>query len=91
MTNLKVKIEYNEFTEDDETILEIRFLRGNTLLHNVFYNIDDLDPDEITELKQEAVAKFCSVFPELSLEDIMQGFNACDEKIQDLYKETFGN
>ncbi len=60
-------------------------------MHNVFYNIDGLTPDEIIELQKEAVAKFYSVFPELSFENIMQGFDACDEKIQQLYKETYEN
>ena len=42
MTQIPIRIEYNTFEEDDEKILEIRFLRGNVLLHNVFYNIDGL-------------------------------------------------
>ena len=90
MTQISIRIEYNTFEEDDEKILEIRFLRGNVLLHNVFYIIDGLSEDELDELKVEAVAKFMSVFPEISFEDIMKGFDGVDSKIQQLYKETFG-
>lgn len=90
MTQISIRIEYNTFEEDDEQILEIRFLRGNVLLHNVFYIIDGLSEDELDELKVEAVAKFLSVFPEISFEDIMKGFDGVDSKIQQLYKETFG-
>ena len=90
MVQIPIRIEYNNFMEDDEHLLEIRFLRGNTLLHNVFYNIDGLSEKEIEELKIEAVAKFLSVFPEISLEDIMKGFDGVDSKIQQMYKETFG-
>ena len=90
MTQISIRIEYNIFEEDDEKLLEIRFLRGNVLLHNVFYIIDGLSEDELDELKVEAVAKFMSVFPEISFEDIMKGFDEVDSKIQQLYKETFG-
>ena len=90
MTQIPIRIEYNTFEEDDEKILEIRFLRGNVLLHNVFYNIDGLSEDEQDKLKVEAVAKLMSVFPEISFEDIMKGFDGVDSKIQQLYKETFG-
>ena len=90
MTQISIRIEYNTFEEDDEQILEIRFLRGNVLLHNVFYIIDGLSEDELDELKVEAVAKFLSVFPEISFEDIMKGFDGVDSKIQQLYKEAFG-
>ncbi len=93
MTEVKIKIEYNEFEEDGEKVLEIRFLRGgaDNLIHNVFYNIEGLSDQEITELKKEAVAKFSSVFPELSFEEIMKGFDACDPKLRKMYKETFGS
>lgn len=90
MVQIPIRIEYNNFMEDDEHLLEIRFLRGNTLLHNVFYNIDGLSEKDIEELKAEAVAKFVSVFPEISFEDIMKGFDVVDNKIQQMYKETFG-
>ncbi len=57
MTQISIRIEYNTFEEDDEKILEIRFLRGNVLLHNVFYNIDGLSEDEQDKLKAEAVVQ----------------------------------
>lgn len=91
MTKIKINIEYIEFQEDDEHILEIRFLRGKTMLHNVFYTIDGLEGNELEELKVEAVAKFFTVFPEISFEDIMKGFDACNPKICKLYEETFGH
>ncbi len=90
MTQIKINIEYLEFEEDNERILEIRFLRGQTLIHNVFYTIDGLSKKEIEELKVEAVSKFSAVFPEISFEDILKGFDTCDQKIYRLYKETFG-
>ena len=40
MVQVKINIKYNEFMEDDEKLLEIKFLRGETLIYNVFYNID---------------------------------------------------
>lgn len=55
-----------------------------------FYDINGLTEEEIEELEKEAVAKFSTVFPLLSFEDIMKGFDYCDSKIQELYKETFG-
>ena len=91
MTDIKINIKYNRFEEYGEQIIEVRFLRGETLLHNVFYNIDGLSENEIDELKVEAVAKFSAVFPELSFEDIMRGFDITDTKIQQLYLENFGN
>ena len=36
MTQIKINIEYVEFQEDNEHLLEISFLRGKTMLHNVF-------------------------------------------------------
>lgn len=90
MAKIKIRIEYNKFTEDDENILEIKFLRGNTLLHNVFYNIDNLTKNELFELESEAIAKFLSVFPEISFEDIMKGYDEVNDKVEKLYKETFG-
>ncbi len=83
---MKITIEYN-YPEED--VLEIDFYRGKTLLHNIFYDINGLNNNELFELKKEAVAKFCTVFPEISAKDVMKGFSAVDEKMHNLYKETF--
>lgn len=85
---MKINIECNE---PETNVLEICFYRGRTLLHNVFYDIEGLNDEEILALKRESVAKFCSVFPEISAKDVMKGFGAVDEKMYKLYKETFDN
>ena len=84
--NLSICIRYST---PEDNILEIGFYRGEALLYNVFYNLEGLSEDELIELKKEACAKFCSVFPEISLKDVMKGFNGVDDKMYQLYKETF--
>jgi hypothetical protein len=86
---MKIKAKVLTKTEDGETILEVRFLRGETLLHNVFYLIDGLSKEELIDLKKEALSKFATVFPEISAKDIMLGFEACEPKIQALYEHYF--
>lgn len=83
---MKIEIRYNHPEED---ILEIDFYRGETLLHNVFYDIEGLNEDELRELKLEAIAKFSTVFPNIAKKDIMKGFSAVDKQIEKLYQETF--
>lgn len=83
---MKISVRYNT---PENGILEIGFYRNETLLHNVFYDIEGLDEDEIFELKKEAIAKFGAVFPEISNKDIMKGFAGVDEKIEKLYFEAF--
>lgn len=83
---MKISVRYNTL---ENGILEIGFYRNETLLHNVFYDIEGLNEDEIFELKKEAIAKFGAVFPEISKKDIMKGFAGVDEKIEKLYFETF--
>lgn len=84
--NLSICIRYST---SEDNILEIGFYRGEALLYNVFYNLEGLSEDDLIELKKEACAKFCSVFPEISLKDVMKGFNGVDDKMYQLYKETF--
>lgn len=84
MVNIRIRYSTPEYN-----VLEIGFYRGETLLHNVFYNVEGLSEDELIELKKEACAKFCTVFPEISLKDVMKGFNGVDENMYQLYKETF--
>lgn len=86
---LRIKVEFNHIDDDGDKVLEIRFLRGETLLHNVFYDVNGLSDDTIVELKHEAIAKFCELFPEISAKDIMKGFDGVDEKMYQLYRETF--
>ena len=83
---MKISVKYNT---PENGVLEIGFYRNETLLHNVFYDIEGLDEDEIFELKKEAIAKFGVVFPEISNKDIMKGFAGVDKKIEKLYFETF--
>lgn len=85
---MKINIVYNTNNEEPE-ILEIQFLRGNTLLHNVFYDISDLNPQEVSALKVEAIAKFCSCFPEIPKRDVIKGFSSVDPQMYNLYKKTF--
>ena len=83
---MKIFVRYNT---PENGILEIGFYRNETLLHNVFYDIEGLSEDEVFELKKEAMAKFGAVFPEISKKDIMKGFAGVDKKIEKLYFETF--
>ena len=83
---MKITVIYNSPQPD---VLEIDFFRGETLLHNVFYDIEGLDEAELLELKKEAAAKFAAVFPEISKKDIMKGFAAVDPLMQKLYQEAF--
>ena len=83
---MEIKVKY---TEPEKNVLEIGFYRGNILLHNIFYDIDGLDEQELNLLKKEAIAKFFSVFPEISASDIMKGFEAVDPQIYKLYEETY--
>lgn len=83
---MKITVRYNSPEPD---VLEIDFFRGETLLHNVFYDIEGLDDNDLFELKKEAIAKFLTVFPEIPKKDIMKGFAAVDPQIEKLYKETF--
>lgn len=83
---MKISVKYNT---PENGILEIGFYRNETLLHNVFYDIEGLDEGEIFELKKEAITKFGAVFPEISKKDIMKGFAGVDKKIEKLYFETF--
>lgn len=83
---MKIFVRYNT---PEIGILKIGFYRNETLLHNVFYDIEGLSEDEIFELKKEAIAKFGAVFPEISKKDIMKGFAGVDKKIEKLYFETF--
>lgn len=85
---IKIKIEYNSPEPD---AFEIRFLRGNNLIHNVSYNISGLNEDEILELKKEAVAEFCTVFPDVPLKAVLQGFNAVDPLMYEYYRQVFPN
>lgn len=84
--NLSICIRYST---SEDNILEIGFYRGEALLYNVFYNLEGLSEDDLIELKKEACAKFCSVFPEILLKDVMKGFNGVDDKMYQLYKDTF--
>lgn len=77
------------YSTSEDNVLKIGFYRGETLLHNVFYNVEGLSEDELIELKKEACAKFCTVFPDISLKDVMKGFNGVDDNMYQLYKETF--
>lgn len=83
---MKITVKYN-YPEDN--VLEIQFLRGKILLHNIFYDVTELTEDEIFELKKEAIAKFGAIFPEISAKEIMKGFSAVDPLMQKLYKQTF--
>ena len=83
---IKIKIEYNMPEAD---VLEIRFIRGRNMIHNVFYDISGLADAEVLELKKEAVAKFCAVFPDVPLKSVLQGFKAVDPLMQEYYKQTF--
>lgn len=83
---MRVSVKY---TTPDVDVLEIGFYRGETLLHNVFYDIEGLDEAELLALKNEAAAKFAAVFPEISKKDIMKGFAAVDPLMQKLYQEAF--
>ncbi len=84
--NLKISVKYSN---PEPEVLEIGFYRGETLLHNVFYDIEGLNDVELLELKQEAVAMFCSCFPEIPKKLVMKGFDGVDALMYDLYKETF--
>lgn len=83
---MKIAVRYYN---SEDNVLEIRFLRGKTLLYNIFYNVAGLSDEELLELKKEAVAKFCTVFPDISKKDVMKGFGAVDQLMYQLYKETF--
>lgn len=77
------------YSTPEKNVLEIGFYRGKTLLHNVFYNIEGLDKEELLKLKKEAVAKFCACFPDIPLKSVMKGFCEVDPMMQKLYTETF--
>lgn len=83
---MKIHVDMNN---SEEGVLEIDFFRGKTLLHNVFYDIEGLSDEDIYNLKREAVAKFCAVFPGIPLKDVMRGFSAVDNQMEKLYKQTF--
>lgn len=78
-----------QMTNPEAGVLEIGFYRGETLLHNVFYDIEGLPDTELQVLKAEAIAKFGACFPDIPAKDIMQGFAAVDPQMYKLYKETF--
>ena len=78
-----------KYSNPEVNVLEIGFYRGEVLLHNVFYDIDGLSEEELTNLKKEAFAKFCSVFPEVPAKDILKGFGAVDPIMYELYKQTY--
>lgn len=83
---MKISINYST---PEENVLEIGFYRGETLLHNVFYDIGGLSEEDLLELKKEAVAKFCACFPEIPLKSVMKGFGEVDPMMQKMYAETF--
>ena len=83
---MRVSVKY---TTPDADVLEIGFYRGETLLHNMFYDIEDLNEEDLLELKKEAVAKFCACFPEIPLKSVMKGFSEVDPMMQKMYAETF--
>ena len=85
---MAIKIEYDMREED---ALEIRFIRGRNMIHNVFYNISGLADADVLELKKEAAAKFCAVFPDVPLKSVLQGFKAVDPLMQEYYKQMFPN
>ena len=82
---MTIKIEYNVPEAD---VLEIRFIRGKNIIHNIFYDISGLADTDVLELKKEAVAKFCAVFPDIPLKSVLQGFKAVDPSMTE-YKQTF--
>lgn len=83
---LKISVRYSS---PEPGVLEIGFYRGETLLHNIFYNIEGFDEDELLELKKEAVAMFSSCFPDVPSKEILKGFDGVDPLMYDLYKKTF--
>ena len=83
---IKIKIEYKKI---DDKSLEIRFLRGNKLIHNVFYDVSGLNEDEILELKKETAHKFCAMFPDIPLKAVLQGFKAVDPLMREYYRQMF--
>lgn len=84
MNSINIKYSYS-----NDDILTIKFYNDNKFIHQELCNVEGLSEDELIELKKEACAKFCSVFPDISLKDVMKGFNGADEKMYQLYKETF--
>ncbi len=83
---MKILIKY---TNPEDDVLEIGFYRGNTMIYNVFCGISGLNEEELTELKKEAITKFCACFPDISLKEVMKGFSAVDPIMERLYIETF--
>lgn len=83
---MKISINYSN---PEKNVLEIGFYRGETLLHNVFYDVEGLSEADLIELKKEAVAKFCACFPDIPLKSVMKGFSEVDPLMQKLYSETF--
>ena len=83
---MTIKIEY---ALPEEDVLKIRFMQRRNELYNVSYNISGLTNAEVLELKKEAAAKFCAVFPDVPLKSVLQGFKAVDPLMQEYYKQTF--
>ena len=86
--HMTIKIEYVLPKED---VLEIHFKHRRNELYNVSYNVSGLSEAEVLELKKEAAAKFCAVFPDVPLKSVLQGFKAVDPLMQEYYKQTFPN
>ena len=82
---MTIKIEYTL----SETELEIRFKYRRNELYKVSYNISGLADLEVLELKKEAAAKFCAMFPDIPLKSVLQGFKAVDPSMTEYYKQTF--
>ena len=86
--HMKIKIEY---AMPEADVLEIYFKHRRDELYNVSYNISGLSDAEVLELKKEAAAKFCAVFPDVSLKSVLQGFKAVDPLMHGYYKQMFPN
>ena len=82
----RIKIEYDMPKAD---VLKIRFKYRRNELYNVSYNISGLADAEVLKLKKEAADKFCAMFPDVPLKDVLQGFKAADPLMQEYYKQTF--
>ena len=82
----RIKIEYDMPKAD---VLEIRFMHRRNELYKVSYNISRLTDAEVLEFKKEAAAKFCTIFPDIPLKSVLQGFKAVDPSMTEYYKQTF--
>ena len=85
---MQIKIRYETISDNE---LKIRFMHRRDELYNVSYNISGLSDAEVLELKKEAAAKFCAVFPDVPLKSVLQGFKAVDPLMQGYYKQMFPN